>query len=221
MHWGKFIRLVPHPVMLGFVNGLAIVIFLAQLTQFKDPSSGGALNTWPAPRSKYMMLGLVALTMAIIWGMPKITSVIPAPLAGIGIVAIMVIAFGLDVPRVGDMASIEGGLPSFHIPMVPLNFETFEIILPYAVILAAIGLIESLLTLNLVGEITGKRGGASQECIAQGGLQRGDRLLRRHGRLRDDRPVDDQREIRRPHADRGHRRGAVPADVHRRRLAAD
>lgn len=166
MHWGKFIRLVPHPVMLGFVNGLAIVIFLAQLTQFKDPSSGGA--EYLAGASLYMMLGLVALTMLIIWGMPKITSVIPAPLAGIGIVAIIVIAFGLDVPRVGDMASIEGGLPMFHIPMVPLNLETFEIILPYAVILAAIGLIESLLTLNLVGEITGKRGGASQECIAQG-----------------------------------------------------
>ena len=89
--------------------------------------------------------------MASIWVMPRITRVIPAPLAGIGIVAAVVIAFGLDVPRVGDMASINGGLPPFHIPAVPLNWETFEIILPYAVILAAIGLIESLLTLNLVG----------------------------------------------------------------------
>jgi len=166
MHWGKFIRLVPHPVMLGFVNGLAIVIFLAQLTQFKDPASGGA--EWLGGASLYMMLALVALTMVIIWGMPKITNIIPAPLAGIGVVAVLVIALGLDVPRVGDMASIEGGLPLFHIPLVPLNWQTFEIILPYAVILAAIGLIESLLTLNLVGEITGKRGGASQECIAQG-----------------------------------------------------
>ncbi|MBE1283206.1 MAG: STAS domain-containing protein [Rhodobacteraceae bacterium] len=166
MHWGKFIRLVPHPVMLGFVNGLAIVIFLAQLTQFKDPASGG--TEWLSGSSMYLMLALVALTMVIIWGLPKITSVIPAPLAGIGVVAVLVIALGLDVPRVGDMASIQGGLPQFHIPMVPLNLETFEIILPYAVILAAIGLIESLLTLNLVGEITGKRGGASQECIAQG-----------------------------------------------------
>jgi SulP family sulfate permease len=166
MHWGKFIRLVPHPVMLGFVNGLAIVIFLAQLTQFRDPASGGA--EWLGGASLYMMLALVALTMVIIWGMPKITNIIPAPLAGIGVVAILVIALGLDVPRVGDMASIEGGLPMFHIPLVPLNWATFEIILPYAVILAAIGLIESLLTLNLVGEITGKRGGASQECIAQG-----------------------------------------------------
>jgi SulP family sulfate permease len=104
----------------------------------------------------------------VIWVPPRITRIVPAPLAGIFVVAALVIGFGLDVPRVGDLASIEGGLPAFHIPMVPLNWETFEIILPYAVILAAIGLIESLLTLNLVGEITGKRGGASQECIAQG-----------------------------------------------------
>ncbi len=166
LHWGKFIRLVPHSVMLGFVNGLAIVIFLAQLTQFKDPSSGGA--DWLGGGQMLVMLALVALTMGIIWGTPKITKIIPAPLAGIGIVAVLVIVFGIDVPRVGDMASIEGGLPSFHVPLVPFNLETFQIILPYAVILAAIGLIESLLTLNLVGEITGKRGGASQECIAQG-----------------------------------------------------
>ena len=174
MHWGKFIRLVPHPVMLGFVNGLAIVIFLAQMSQFKVPGSmvsdghGMTGGEWLSGGSLMTMLGLVALTMAIIWAMPKITKVIPAPLAGIGIVAAVVIGFGLDVPRVGDMAAIKGGLPLFHIPSVPLNWETFEIILPYAVILAAIGLIESLLTLNLVGEMTGKRGGASQECIAQG-----------------------------------------------------
>ena len=174
LRFGKFIRLVPHPVMLGFVNGLAIVIFLAQLSQFKDPDTlevtghGFGGGEWLAAPQMTLMLALVALTMVIIWGIPKITKAIPAPLAGIGIVAGLVIFFGLDVPRVGDMASIEGGLPSFHIPMVPLNLETLEIILPYALILAAIGLIESLLTLNLVGEITGKRGGASQECVAQG-----------------------------------------------------
>ena len=100
--------------------------------------------------------------------MPKITSIIPAPLAGIVIVAGIVIGFGIDVPRVGDLASIKGGLPAFHIPTVPINLETLSIIFPFAIILAAIGLIESLLTLNLVGEITGRRGGASQECIAQG-----------------------------------------------------
>ncbi|MEM6307159.1 MAG: SulP family inorganic anion transporter, partial [Pseudomonadota bacterium] len=158
----------------GFVNGLAIVIFLAQLTQFKVP--GTVVNTghgmsggeWLSGLPLYTMLGLVALTMAIIWVMPRVTKIIPAPLAGIGIVAVIVIAFGIDVPRVGDLASIEGGLPTFHIPAVPLNWETLQIILPYALILAAIGLIESLLTLNLVGDIVNKRGGASQESVAQG-----------------------------------------------------
>ena len=174
MQWGKFIRLVPHPVMLGFVNRLAIVIFLAQLTQFKVPGTaeisghGSSGGEWLSGGSLYMMLALVALTMFIIYIMPRITRIIPSPLAGIGVVAGLVIFFGLDVPRVGDMASIQGTLPPFHIPSVPLSWETFEIILPYSIILAAIGLIESLLTLNLVGEMTGKRGGASQECIAQG-----------------------------------------------------
>ncbi len=172
---GKFIRLVPHAVMLGFVNGLAIVIFLAQLTQFQVPgtaevsghgmSGGEWLSGWPL----FMMLALVGLTMLIIWLLPKVTTAIPAPLAGIGIVALIVLAFDINVPRVGDMASIEGGLPSFHIPMVPLTLETLWIITPYALILAAIGLIESLLTLNLVNRILGTRGGASKECIAQGG----------------------------------------------------
>ncbi len=171
---GKFIRLVPHPVMLGFVNGLAIVIFLAQLSQFQVPgtaeASGHGLTggEWMTGWPLVTMLALVVLTMTIIWIMPRVTRAIPAPLAGIGIVAVLVIGFGIDVPRVGDLASIEGGLPMFHIPAVPLDFETLEIILPYALILAAIGLIESLLTLNLVGEITGQRGGASKECMAQG-----------------------------------------------------
>jgi SulP family sulfate permease len=174
LRWGKFIRLVPHPVMLGFVNGLAIVIFLAQMSQFKVPGSvagGGHGLTggdWLTGLPLVTMLGLVGLTMAVIWVMPRITRTVPAPLAGIALVAGLVIALGLDVPRVGDMASIKGGLPQFHLPMVPLTWETLQIILPYSVILAAIGLIESLLTLNLVGEMTGRRGGASQECIAQG-----------------------------------------------------
>ena len=170
---GKFIRLVPTPVMLGFVNGLAIVIGLAQLGQFQvpgtatpDPHSFLPNGDWLTGLPLLLMLGLVALTMAIIWGAPKLTKIIPAPLAGIGLVAALVIGLGLDVPRVG---SIEGGLPDFALPDVPLTFETLQIILPYALILSAIGLIESLLTLNLVGEITGERGGASKECLAQGG----------------------------------------------------
>lgn len=117
---GKFIRLVPHPVMLGFVNGLAIVIFMAQMSQFQVSGADG-IKVWMTGWPLATMLGLVAATMAIIWLMPRITGAIPAPLAGIGVVAAVVIAFGIDVPRVGDLASIEGGLPSFHIPMVPLN----------------------------------------------------------------------------------------------------
>jgi sulfate permease, SulP family len=166
-HLGKFIRLVPHPVMMGFVNGLAIVIFLAQLGQFQVAGPDGG-KVWMSGLPLLTMLGLVALTMLIIWLTPKLTTVIPAPLMGIGLVVAIVLIFGIDVPRVGDLASIKGGLPDFHIPVVPLTWETFRIILPYAVILAAIGLIESLLTLNLVGEITGRTGGASRECIAQG-----------------------------------------------------
>ncbi len=127
MQWGKFIRLVPHPVMLGFVNGLAIVIFLAQLTQFKVPGTvevsghGSSGGEWLSGSSLYMMLALVVLTMLIIYVMPRITRIIPSPLAGIGVVAGLVIFFGLDVPRVGDMASIKGTLPPFHIPSVPLK----------------------------------------------------------------------------------------------------
>lgn len=164
---GKFMRMVPHPVMLGFVNGLAIVIFLAQMEQFQIRDAQGH-HTWMQGVQLWTALGLVALTMALIWVTPKITKTFPAPLVAIGAVATLVVVFNIDVPRVGDMASLQGGLPSFAIPMVPFNIETLAIIAPYAIILAAIGLIESLLTLNLVGEITGKKGGASQECVAQG-----------------------------------------------------
>lgn len=161
--------------MLGFVNGLAIVIFLAQLGQFQVPGTatpdGHSFlpnGEWLAAPDMMIMLGLIALTMTIIWGLPKFTKVIPAPLAGIGVVAAIVIGFGVNTPVVSDLADIQGGLPQFHIPMVPLTWETLQIIFPFALVLAAIGLIESLLTLNLVGEITNQRGGASQECLAQG-----------------------------------------------------
>ncbi len=167
LKWGKFIRMVPHPVMLGFVNGLAIVIFLAQLGQFKVADGQGG-TTWLSGSDLYLMLGLVALTMAVIWFLPRLTRAFPAPLAGILVVSGLVLGFGLDTRSVGDLASISGGLPEFHIPMVPLTWETMEIILPYAVILAAIGLIESLLTLNLVADLTNTKGGASRECVAQG-----------------------------------------------------
>ena len=167
LRWGKFIRMVPHPVMLGFVNGLAIVIGLAQLEQFKTDDGTGA-SAWLMGHQLYLTLALVAATMFIIWVTPRITKIIPAPLMAIGLVTLFVLGLDLDVPRVGDLASLAGGFPSWHIPMVPLSLETLQIIAPYAVILAAIGLIESLLTLNLVGDITEQRGGASQECVAQG-----------------------------------------------------
>ncbi|AVW91775.1 SulP family inorganic anion transporter [Celeribacter baekdonensis] len=170
---GKFIRLVPHPVMLGFVNGLAIVIFLAQMSQFKVPGADGG-HVWMQGMQLMMMLGLVGLTMAVVHFLPKVTNIIPAPLAGILVTVAVVLAFNIDVPRVGDLATIKGGLPQFHIPLVPMFgsmdqfVDVMKIILPYALIAAAVGLIESLLTLNLVGEIKGERGGVSQECIAQG-----------------------------------------------------
>ncbi len=164
---GKFIRMVPYPVMLGFVNGLAIVIFLAQMQSFQITGENGA-SQWMQGGALWIMLGLVGLTMAIIRYLPKLTNAVPSSLAAIVVVSLMVIGLGLDTKTVGDIASIAGGLPEFHIPMVPLNWETFMIILPYAVILAAIGLIESLLTLTLIDELTETRGRGNKECIAQG-----------------------------------------------------
>ena len=167
LRWGKFIRMVPHPVMLGFVNGLAIVIGLAQLEQFSTISGDGS-HIWLSGVPLYIAIGLVCATMAFIWVTPRITKLVPPPLLAISIVTIFVLILDLNVLRVGDIASLSGGLPEFRLPLVPVNFDTLLIIFPYAVILASIGLIESLLTLNLVGDITGQRGGASRECVAQG-----------------------------------------------------
>ncbi|MEG3619556.1 SulP family inorganic anion transporter [Magnetovibrio sp. PR-2] len=164
---GKYIRMVPHQVMLGFVNGLAIVIFLAQLRQFQIETPDGGL-AWMTGEMLFVMLGLVALAMAIIHFLPKFTSAIPAPLAAILVVTGLVLGFGLDVRTVGDMASIAGGLPEFAIPAVPMTWETLVIIFPYALILAAIGLIESLLTLTVIDEITDTRGRGNRECVGQG-----------------------------------------------------
>ena len=164
---GKFIRLVPHPVMFGFVNGLAIVIFLAQLASFKAPGSDGELEWMLGPQLN-TMLGLVLLTMTIIWGLPKITKAIPASLAAILTVTAIVLGFDLDTRNVGDISSIQGGFPPFHIPNVPFTLETLNIIFPYAFIVAGVGLIESLLTLNLIDEITQTRGKSNREAVAQG-----------------------------------------------------
>ncbi len=164
---GKFIRLVPHPVMFGFVNGLAIIIFMAQLVQFKIADSAGVLHWMQGPKL-FIMLGLVLLTMLIIWQLPKLTKVIPASLAAILVVSAIVIGFNIETKTVGDIASIQGGFPPFHIPDLPFNLEALKIIFPYALVMAGVGLIESLLTLNLIDEITETRGRGNKEAVAQG-----------------------------------------------------
>ncbi|MBU1214636.1 MAG: SulP family inorganic anion transporter [Gammaproteobacteria bacterium] len=160
---GKFIRMVPHPVMLGFVNGLAIVIFLAQLGHFKTPD-----GDWMSGAPLYTMLGLIAVTMAIIYLLPKLTSAIPSTLAAIVAVSALVIFSGLETKTVGDLASIKGGLPQFHLPDVPFDWETLKIVFPYSLILAGIGLIESLLTLNLIDDMTQTRAKPNRACVGQG-----------------------------------------------------
>lgn len=160
---GKFMRLVPHPVIFGFVNGLAIIIFMSQLTQFKDAS-----GAWLTGESLYIMLGLVVFTMVVIWGLPKLSKAIPASLVAILLVFGIVVSFGFDTKTVGDLASISGGFPPFHIPAIPWTLETLGIILPYAGVVAGVGLIESLLTLNIIDEITETRGRGNKEAVAQG-----------------------------------------------------
>jgi len=160
---GKFIRLVPHPVIFGFVNGLAIIIFMSQLAQFKDVS-----GNWLEGSSLYLLLGLVALTMLIIHFLPKLTKVVPSSLAAILIIFGLVTFFNLDTRTVGDIASIKGGFLPFHIPAIDWSFESLKLIAPYSLIIAGVGLIESLLTLNIVDEITETRGSANKEALAQG-----------------------------------------------------
>jgi len=163
---GKFIRLVPQPVMYGFVNGLAIIIFMAQLEQFKVMDGG--VSTWMNGLSLYIMLGLVLLTVAIVWLFPKLTKAVPSSLIAIIVIFCLVLGFQIDTKTVKDIASISGGFPPFHIPQVPLNFETLKLIFPYALVMAGVGLIESLLTLNVVDELVGNRGKGNKECVAQG-----------------------------------------------------
>jgi SulP family sulfate permease len=164
---GKFIRMEPHSVMLGFVNGLAIVIFLAQFSHFRTMGPDG-VQQWMSGVPLYTMFGLIALTMTLIYLLPKLTWAIPATLGGILVVSILVATLGIETKTVGDLGSIKGGLPSFHWPQVPLNVETLRIIFPYALILAAIGLIETLLTLNLIDEMSDTRGKPNRESLTQG-----------------------------------------------------
>ncbi|MCA6073739.1 SulP family inorganic anion transporter [Fulvivirga sedimenti] len=160
---GKFMRLVPQPVIFGFVNGLAIIIFMSQLDQFKDTS-----GNWLTGDALFILLALVLVTMLIIWGLPKLTKAVPASLAAILTVFALVVFLGIDTRTVGDIASISGGFPPFHIPDLPFSWETLVIIFPYAGIMAGVGLIESLLTLNIIDEITETRGRGNKEAVAQG-----------------------------------------------------
>lgn len=193
---GKLIRLIPHPVMMGFVNGLAIVIFLAQMNLFKEPvlnelghkiplpadQGNGFVTQWLAGAELWIMLGLVALTMGIMYFLPKLTKKIPAALAAIAVVAGIVILGGIDTANVktfitnglpdGQVGGIAGGLPTFQSEIFTPGLWTSEnllFMLPFAFILAAIGLIESLMTLNLIDELTDTRGSGNRECVAQGG----------------------------------------------------
>lgn len=164
---GKFIRLVPQPVMFGFVNGLAVIIFMSQLEQFKLSENGHA--AWLSGNPLWLMLALVLLTVSIVIFLPKLTKAVPSSLVAIIVVFLIVFFFGIDTKLVKNIASVSGGFPPFHIPSVPFNLETIKIIFPYALIMAGVGLTEGLLTLNLVDEITDTKGNGNRECIAQGG----------------------------------------------------
>lgn len=164
---GKFMRLVPQPVIFGFVNGLAIIIFLSQLSQFTvdstDPNA-----PWMSGKELYVFIGLVVTAMIIIWGLPKITKLVPAALTAILAIFGIVYFFDISTTTVGDIASIEGGFPPFNLPSIPFTMDTLELIFPYAAIVAGVGLIESLLTLNIIDEITQTRGRGNKEAVAQG-----------------------------------------------------
>jgi SulP family sulfate permease len=164
---GKFIRMVPHPVMLGFVNGLALVIFVAQFGHFKTRGPDGSMQ-WMGGVELATMLAVVAATMAVIYITPRFTKAVPSTLVGILVASAGCALLGIDTKTVGDLGSIAGGLPAFAVPEVPWNLETLRIVFPYALVLAGVGLIESLLTLTLLDEITDTRGQPNRECLALG-----------------------------------------------------
>ncbi|WP_171940429.1 SulP family inorganic anion transporter [Herbaspirillum rubrisubalbicans] len=163
---GKLVRMVPHPVMLGFVNGLAIVIALSQLEHFRLHTDSGL--HWLQGSALLIMIGLTLATMLIVWLLPRVTKAIPPALAAILTVGLVTYVSGLHTRTLGDMAQIAGGLPPLHWPSVPLNLETLRIVGPYAVLMAIVGLLETLLTFNLTDEITASRGQPNRECLALG-----------------------------------------------------
>lgn len=163
---GKFVRLVPQPVMFGFVNGLAVIIFMAQLEQFKTVINGQPV--WLSGTPFWTMFGLVALAIAIVVLLPRLTKAIPASLAAIAVVFLLVLVFGIDTRTVRDIAAVGGGFPPLHMPKVPFDLDMLKVILPYGLIMAGVGLTEGLLTLNIVDEITETKGNSNRECLAQG-----------------------------------------------------
>lgn len=167
---GKLIRMVPHPVMLGFVNGLAIVIAMAQLAHFRATPSAGA--PWLQGTPLLIMCGLVALTMAIVYLLPRLTKAVPPALVAILGVGVLSYSLGLPTRTLGDLAHMAGGLPVWHVPTVPLTLDTLRIIAPYAALMSMVGLLETLLTFNLTDDITDDgshmRGQPNRECIALG-----------------------------------------------------
>lgn len=163
---GKFVRLIPQPVMYGFLNGLAVIIFMAQVVQFKVVENG--IERWMQGPALYLMLGLTLLTVAIVFILPKFTKAVPASLVAIIVVFGIVYFFGIDTKKVIDIAAVGGSLPTFHVPEIPFTLETLKIIFPYAIVMAGVGLVESLLTLNMVDEITSTKGESNREAAAQG-----------------------------------------------------
>ncbi|WP_209388865.1 SulP family inorganic anion transporter [Chryseobacterium sp. RR2-3-20] len=164
---GKFVRLIPQPVMYGFLNGLAVIIFMAQVEQFKIIDANGNAE-WMQGLQFYIMAGLTILTVAVVYFFTKITKIVPASLVAILVIFGLVSGLGIKTKTVADIASVSGSLPSFHIPSVPFSLETLQIVFPYALVMAGVGLIESLLTLSMVDEITNTKGNANKESVAQG-----------------------------------------------------
>ncbi|MGG5506190.1 MULTISPECIES: SulP family inorganic anion transporter [unclassified Myroides] len=164
---GRFVRLIPQPVMYGFLNGLAVIIFMAQVAQFKTSTAASA--PWLTGKPLYLMLGLTAVTVGIVWLFPKWTKKVPASLVAIIAITLVVFTLQIDTKKVLDIAEVSGTFPRFHLPVVPFTWETLQIIFPFSLVMAGVGLIESLLTLNIVDEITDTKGNSNREAMAQGG----------------------------------------------------
>ena len=206
---GKLMRLVPQPVIFGFVNGLAIIIGGSQIEQFK--TEGGE---WLHGGELGLFVGLTLLSMAIIAFLPKLTKKVPGGLTAILVVFGITAGLGLDTKTVGDLASIQGGFPPFHLPEVPWTLETLGVIFPYAAIVAGVGLIESLLTLNILDEITGTRGRGQPRMRRARRGQHSERLVQWHGGVCHDWPKLDQRQLRGACAPKWHRGRRHALGVH-------